>query len=360
VGSSRGSIPGRAIHLHHDSSSHPALLRLRRVLRSRYIISTLLIITTVVGNEPPLAWGPPRPPRSPRKKDVRSRSQKTVGEEECLIVPLCGAPRLPRPASRARLCSSLTCSNRFVGTWRYLIYNHESMMHRVFVASKISLMAYSATPDVTLFQCPKAFAIRCRLVHLAQRDIHKRIAVNQMSVECFSVFQFDHLPKMCHTRADTTAGFFTMGLPCAAFKSANGSYASAISNTRPFAGRFDFPRRTMVAAELKLRLVSQTNRRAALSRVTVAPASGSQLVCGACSVHLLNVTVAPGAMSTTWPKLWLNKRRATYVDTRAFQYGYAFEAANLSKCLDAYSISTLLPSYLSTRHSSWFLPFLTV
>jgi len=61
-------------------------------------------------------------------------------------------------------------------------------------------MAYGAAPDVTLFQFPKAFAIRCRLVHFAQRDIHKCVTVNEMSVERFSVFQFHHLPDLCHTR----------------------------------------------------------------------------------------------------------------------------------------------------------------
>jgi hypothetical protein len=49
-------------------------------------------------------------------------------------------------------------------------------------------MAYSAAPDVTFFQFPKALAIRCGLVHLAQRDIHKCITVNQVSVERLSVF----------------------------------------------------------------------------------------------------------------------------------------------------------------------------
>ena len=65
-------------------------------------------------------------------------------------------------------------------------------------------MTYITAPDVTLFQFPKAFAVRRRLVHLTQRDIHICITVNQMSVECFSIFQLDHLPMpiMRHTRVD--------------------------------------------------------------------------------------------------------------------------------------------------------------
>ena len=62
-------------------------------------------------------------------------------------------------------------------------------------------MAYGAAPDVTLFQFPKALAVRSCLVHFAQRNVHKCITINQVSVEGLSVFQFDHLPKMCHIRA---------------------------------------------------------------------------------------------------------------------------------------------------------------
>ena len=67
-------------------------------------------------------------------------------------------------------------------------------------------MTYCAAPYVTFFQFPKALAVRCCLVHLAQRDIHKCITVNQVSVEGLSVFQFDHLPKMCHMRVACWVG----------------------------------------------------------------------------------------------------------------------------------------------------------
>ena len=101
-------------------------------------------------------------------------------------------------------------------------------------------MAYITASDVTFFQFPKSLAVRRCLVHLAQRDIHKCITVNQVSVERLSVFQFDHLPK-CVTRmldhVCSAASSLTMGLPCAAFNSANGSYASLISKTRPNAHR---------------------------------------------------------------------------------------------------------------------------
>ena len=120
-------------------------------------------------------------------------------------------------------------------------------------------MAYGAAPDVTLFQLPKALAVRCRLVHLPQRDIHKCITVNQVSVERLSVFQFDHLPKMCHKRCWTTYVRQRL-LPwaCLVLPSTTPTEATRLQSVRRVPLLVDASQRTMVA-KLKLRLASQTN-----------------------------------------------------------------------------------------------------
>ena len=52
---------------------------------------------------------------------------------------------------------------------------------------------HRATADVALFDFPKAVALCARLVYLAERDVHKVVAVDEMSVECFSVLELDQL-----------------------------------------------------------------------------------------------------------------------------------------------------------------------
>jgi hypothetical protein len=52
---------------------------------------------------------------------------------------------------------------------------------------------HRATADVALFDFPEAIAIRARLVHLAERDVHEVVAVDEVSVERFSVFEFNQL-----------------------------------------------------------------------------------------------------------------------------------------------------------------------
>ena len=47
---------------------------------------------------------------------------------------------------------------------------------------------HRATPDVTLFDFPKPVAVRVGLVYLAKRDVHKVVAVDEVSIERFSVF----------------------------------------------------------------------------------------------------------------------------------------------------------------------------
>ncbi len=54
---------------------------------------------------------------------------------------------------------------------------------------------YRATTDVTLFDFPKAVALCARLVYLAERDVHKVVAVDEVSVERFSVLELDQLRR---------------------------------------------------------------------------------------------------------------------------------------------------------------------
>jgi hypothetical protein len=48
-----------------------------------------------------------------------------------------------------------------------------------------------AAAYVAFFQFPETFAVRTRLVHLPQRDVHEIIAVNQMPVEGLAVLQLN-------------------------------------------------------------------------------------------------------------------------------------------------------------------------
>jgi hypothetical protein len=63
--------------------------------------------------------------------------------------------------------------------------------HRV----RESGQTHRATADVALFDFPKAVALCARLVYLAERDVHKVVAVDEMSIERFSVLELDQLKK---------------------------------------------------------------------------------------------------------------------------------------------------------------------
>lgn len=52
---------------------------------------------------------------------------------------------------------------------------------------------HRATTYVALFQFPEAVAVCARLVYFAERDVHKVVAVDEVSVECFSVLELDQL-----------------------------------------------------------------------------------------------------------------------------------------------------------------------
>jgi len=54
-------------------------------------------------------------------------------------------------------------------------------------------MTHRAPPDITLLQLPKPIPIRTCLIHFPQRNIHKVVAVHEVSIECFTVFELNEL-----------------------------------------------------------------------------------------------------------------------------------------------------------------------
>jgi len=58
-------------------------------------------------------------------------------------------------------------------------------------------LAYRASANVALLQFPEPIAIRARLVHLTEGDVHEVVAVDEMAVERFTVFQFYKLLVTC-------------------------------------------------------------------------------------------------------------------------------------------------------------------
>lgn len=56
---------------------------------------------------------------------------------------------------------------------------------------------HRAATDVALFNFPKAVAICTRLVYLAECDIHKVVAVDEVSVEGLPVLELDQLQQDC-------------------------------------------------------------------------------------------------------------------------------------------------------------------
>jgi hypothetical protein len=55
---------------------------------------------------------------------------------------------------------------------------------------------HGAASDVALFDFPKAISVRVRLVYFAERDVHKVVAVDEMSIERLSIFELDQLSKV--------------------------------------------------------------------------------------------------------------------------------------------------------------------
>src|SRR6267378_1225791 len=54
---------------------------------------------------------------------------------------------------------------------------------------------HSAASDVALFDLPEAVSVCVRLIYLAERDVHKVIAVHEMPVECLPILELDQLSK---------------------------------------------------------------------------------------------------------------------------------------------------------------------
>jgi hypothetical protein len=54
--------------------------------------------------------------------------------------------------------------------------------------------AYCAATDIAFLQFPKSISFRVRLVHFSQGNVHKVVAVDQMTIERLAVFEFDKLP----------------------------------------------------------------------------------------------------------------------------------------------------------------------
>lgn len=93
---------------------------------------------------------------------------------------------------------------------------------------------HRAPADVALLEFPEAIAVCARLIHLAQGDVHKVVAVDEMAVECLAVLEFYKLGRgqssIQHQKALTfssvrgTRDRLTMGLFWAAVRSDSGSY----------------------------------------------------------------------------------------------------------------------------------------
>jgi hypothetical protein len=64
-----------------------------------------------------------------------------------------------------------------------------------------SVQTHRATADVALLDFPKAVAVCARLVYLAERDVHKVVAVDEVSIERFSVLELDQLKETLQVTA---------------------------------------------------------------------------------------------------------------------------------------------------------------
>ena len=61
--------------------------------------------------------------------------------------------------------------------------------------------AHSAASKVTFLQFPKPISIRVSLIDFSQSDVHEIVAINEMAIECFPIFEFDqHWPILCRIK----------------------------------------------------------------------------------------------------------------------------------------------------------------
>jgi len=65
------------------------------------------------------------------------------------------------------------------------------VLHRVKERVWDAQVFYRAPPDITLLQLPKPVSIRVGLVYLAKCDVHEVVAVDEVAVERFPVFELD-------------------------------------------------------------------------------------------------------------------------------------------------------------------------
>lgn len=115
----------------------------------------------------------------------------------------------------------MTTSRSISGTRRYFICIHDESE----VVLTEAATTHGAASDVTLFDFPKAISVRVRLVYFAERDVHKVIAVDEMSVERLPIFELDQLSKVNERNFAKMSGKWrTMGLFCAALRRDNGNY----------------------------------------------------------------------------------------------------------------------------------------
>lgn len=54
---------------------------------------------------------------------------------------------------------------------------------------------HSTTTNITLLQLPELIRLGIRLVHIAQRDVHKVVARGEMSVVRLAILQFHQLER---------------------------------------------------------------------------------------------------------------------------------------------------------------------
>lgn len=134
-------------------------------------------------------------PKSANKKEKKERVEWDVPP---LAGPPANAPRAPLPVSLARFCSSLTISSRWSDTRKYLICWWVLVKPLGTCESKLK-ETYSTPANIALLQLPKPISVGTRLVHLSQSNVHEIVAVDEMSVESFAVFELDQLEITPHT-----------------------------------------------------------------------------------------------------------------------------------------------------------------
>ena len=74
------------------------------------------------------------------------------------------------------------------------------------VKGKRAKETHSTSTNITFLQLPKPISISTSLIHLSKRNVHEIVAVDEMSVEGFTVFELHQLYNV--VCIDVTMGFF--------------------------------------------------------------------------------------------------------------------------------------------------------